>query len=244
MRGGSQSHRFTMILSHKHRFIFLKTAKTGGTSTELALSPVCGPDDILAPLSRPEERKRKESPARNYALGIGKLGIRLPGEFRHHFPQVYGYYNHMPAGQVRRLAGEDAWRDYFKFTIERNPWDRQVSFYFWRTRHSKPQPDFRTFLMSPRHRGKAFRSARMKNWLTYTIDDRIAVDRVIRYEDLEDGLATVCAELGIAEPVSLPGAKGHTRKDVRHYRDFYDDETRDLIATWYAREIEAFGFTF
>ena len=84
----------------------------------------------------------------------------------------------------------------------------------------------------------------MKNWLTYTIDDRIAVDRVIRYENLESELAEVCADLGIEEAVTLPGAKGHTRKDVRHYRDFYDDETRELMAKWYAKEIDAFGFEF
>jgi hypothetical protein len=233
-----------MILSHKYRFIFLKTAKTGGTSTELALSPVCGPDDILAPLSRPEEKKRKGSPARNYALGIGKLGIRLPGEFRHHFAQFYGYYNHMPAWQVRRMAGEEVWNRSFRFTIERNPWDRQVSFYYWRTRHSKPQPDFRTFLLSRRHRGKAFRGARMKNWWTYTINDEIVVDRVIRYENLEAELEEVCRHLGIVEPVKLAGAKTHTRRDIRPYRDFYDDETRELVAGWYAKEIEAFGYEF
>jgi Sulfotransferase family len=233
-----------MILSHKHRFIFLKTAKTGGTSTELALSPICGPDDILAPLSRPEEKKRRKSPARNYALGIGRLGIPLPGEIRHHFPEICGYYNHMPARQVRRMVGEDTWNRYFKFTIERNPWDRQVSFYFWRTRHSHPRPDFKTFLTSPWHRGKMLRSARMKNWWTYTIDDRIAVDHVIRYENLEAELGEICRKLGIRKVVALPAAKGHTRTDPRHYRELYDDETRDMVAGWYAREIEAFGWEF
>ncbi|MCP4384096.1 MAG: sulfotransferase family protein [Hyphomicrobiales bacterium] len=233
-----------MILSRKHRFIFLRTAKTGGTSTELALSPACGPDDILAPLSKKEERKRRKSPARNYALGLGRLGVRLPGEFRHHFPQYYGYYNHMPATQIRRMAGEETWNDFYKFTIERNPWDRQVSFYFWRTRKSKPQPDFRTFLLSRWHRGKAFRSARMKNWWTYTIDDKVVVDRVIRYERLAEELAEVCSEIGITDPVRLPTAKGHTRADRRHYRDYYDDETRDLVAGWYKREIETFGWAF
>ncbi|WP_421726024.1 sulfotransferase family 2 domain-containing protein [Bauldia sp.] len=233
-----------MILSRKYRFIFLRTAKTGSTSTELALSPACGPDDILAPLSRKEERKRKLSPARNYALGIGHFGIKLPGEFRHHFPQFYGYYNHMPARQIRRLAGDDVWNDFYKFTIERNPWDRQVSFYFWRTRKSKPQPDFRSFMLSRRHSGKAFRSARMKNWWTYTINDEIVVDRVIRYENLDAELQAIRSELGIAEPVTLPSAKSHTRKDRRPYRDYYDEETRALVADWYKREIDAFGWTF
>jgi len=40
-----------MIISHEHKFIFLKTRKTAGTSIELALSHLCGPDDIVTPMS-------------------------------------------------------------------------------------------------------------------------------------------------------------------------------------------------
>jgi len=40
-----------MILSHKHKFIFLKTKKTASTSLEIALSKICGKDDIVTPVS-------------------------------------------------------------------------------------------------------------------------------------------------------------------------------------------------
>jgi hypothetical protein len=36
-----------LIISHRHRFIFLKTRKTAGTSVEIALSRFCGPDDVI-----------------------------------------------------------------------------------------------------------------------------------------------------------------------------------------------------
>jgi hypothetical protein len=47
-----------MIVSHEHKFIYLKTKKTAGTSIELALSRLCGPDDIITPLTKIDEALR------------------------------------------------------------------------------------------------------------------------------------------------------------------------------------------
>lgn len=49
-----------MIISHEHKFIFLKTAKTAGTSIEIALSKFCGSDDVITKIARPDQRIRSE----------------------------------------------------------------------------------------------------------------------------------------------------------------------------------------
>ena len=81
-----------MILSHKHRFISLKTQKTGGTSVELALRELCGTEDIVAPLPL-EDRDSEEALAQNYEFrcrsgadggGSGWLSASSPiGSARH-----------------------------------------------------------------------------------------------------------------------------------------------------------------
>ena len=54
-----------MIVSHSHRFIFIKTRKVAGTSVELFLSQFCGEEDIVTTLG-PDEKLREGMGARNY----------------------------------------------------------------------------------------------------------------------------------------------------------------------------------
>ena len=50
-----------MIISHKHKFIFVKTRKTAGTSIEIGLSKFCGPEDIITPLAPRDNKMRDEA---------------------------------------------------------------------------------------------------------------------------------------------------------------------------------------
>lgn len=66
-----------MILSHDWRFLFLKTRKTAGTSVEIALSRICGPLDVITPISPADQAQRNKDSGtlpRNYLLG----GIPAP----------------------------------------------------------------------------------------------------------------------------------------------------------------------
>ena len=186
-----------------------------------------------------EEHLRPGRGAKNYVV---PWSMRTPyGRFRTALgsrkAKYLGYHNHIAAADIRVLAGDAVWDDYFKFAVERNPWDRQVSHYHWELRKKADPPSFETFLRTPSLK------PRMSNWEIYAIGDRIAVDRVIRFDKLKEGLAEVAEELGIAPLPELGQAKGDTRQK-RDYRDYYSDETRALVARWYEREIDAFGFTF
>lgn len=225
-----------MIVSHKHKFIFLKTAKAAGTSIETALAPRCGPADIIASSGRARPFDR------NQHRGLGRLGIHLPGGIARHVPQLSGFYSHMPGRQVRAMVGEEVWTSYFKFTTDRNPWDRQVSHYFYRHHRKSPDIDFETYLTSRRY--QALHAVRVDNWDIFAIDGKIAVDQVIRFEDLAQGFAAICRQLGIGDDVALPKINVGPRKGRGHYRQYYSERTRAIVGEWYAEEIAAVGYEF
>lgn len=231
-----------MILSHEHKFIYIKTYKTGSTSVEAALSGVCGPKDVITQASE-ELREVRQKPAQNYRLDHPDVPSRplwrrlLLRPERHYHPTI-GYFEHMPASRVRRYVGEDIWRSYFKFSFERNPWDRQVSWYHYKTKSKgeRTRPSFEAF-------NNDRRRAWVENWDLYTIDGNVVMDFVGRYESLRADFETVLSRIGLTGQVELPRTNVSTRREGS-YRVYYTDVSRELMAAWYAPEIGEFGYQF
>lgn len=231
-----------MILSHEHKFIYVKTYKTGSTSVEAALSGVCGPHDVITEASE-QLRGVRQTPAQNYRIDHPEKPARplwktlLGRPERHYHPSV-GYYEHMPASRIRTYAGDDIWRRYFKFSFERNPWDRQVSWYNYKTKSkaAAARPSFEAFNADRR---RAF----VENWSLYTSDNAICLDFVGRYETLDADFKRVLSAVGLTGEVEL-GRTNVSANRSSTYRDHYTDATRATIAEWYAPEISHFGYTF
>ena len=228
-----------MLISHQHRFIFLKTSKTAGTSVEIALSKFLGPKDVITPIQPREDEEIRE-----------KLGYRSPQNyqwtFRSHPRARMGalfsrkqpqFYNHIPASEVRPLLPDEVWNGYYKFCFERNPWDRFISYYFFKYR-TEPRPSFL----------EAIEAGALKELLNtsrgiYRMDGKIVVDHVARYENLEAELAEVCRKVGIPEKPSLPRVKSSFRPKV-HYRELLGENEREQIRAVFREEIETFGYKF
>jgi hypothetical protein len=228
-----------MILSHKYRFIFLKTAKTAGTSVEIALSQFLGDRDIITPISDADERIRRQLGYRgpqNFRIPLSRLAerdnIRRLLTLRR--PQ---FYNHISATEVRSLIGETIWNDYFKFCIERNPCDRVISLYYW-CHKSEPRPTLSEFI--DQHQ---INTLTQRGIDLYTgTDGDVTVDHVVRYENLQDELEQIRLKLGIPGPLNLPRAKSAHRTDRRHFSEVLDDASRKKVATRFHREIRMFGY--
>src|SRR4051794_10259239 len=182
-----------MIVSHKCRFIFVKTLKTAGTSLEVFLSQHCGPDDVVTPI--------------------------LPHVEPHRPRNHDGFFNHMPAAVIRERVGPKVWETYFKFCVERNPWDKTLSYYHMMNARQGGGLTFDHFLRQddlPINHPKYTEPAD---------PGRVIVDRVLSYERLADELGGVFDRLGIPFDGSLGvRAKSEYRTDRRPYREVYTPE--------------------
>ena len=207
-----------MIASHAHRFVFVKTRKTAGTSLEIALSRHCGPDDIVTRISPADEELRAAAggvPPQNDATSPSS-------------------YAHMGARRVIRVIGRETWDSYFTFAVERNPFDVVAS--SWRYSARKPSftKTFAEFVRTPRRLDRLALNERL-----YRMGGEVVVDRVYRYEELPAAVADISSRLGL--DLDLPHAK---QGSGPHYRELYGPGDAEIVAARFARTIREFGYEF
>ncbi|PAW60810.1 MAG: hypothetical protein B9S37_07620 [Verrucomicrobiia bacterium Tous-C3TDCM] len=230
-----------MIISHRYKFIFIKTHKTAGSSMESALAPLCGPEDIITPM----ESNRLTDIPKNYHANnvIGKVYAqsKLFRKCINRHSNFLGkwYYEHMPAVRVRQLIGEEIWNSYKKICFERNPWAKVVSYYNWKKNgQSRKMPSFEEYVMKKSHRLPM--DARL-----YFDGVNCIVDEVFDYEGFEITFHHLCEKLGIPFTQSMPREKtGVKQEKLGGYQDYYNDETREQITRLFSREIELMGYKF
>jgi hypothetical protein len=178
-------------------------------------------------------------------------------------PQMAGYEprndkswrSHSNSINIKRRMPSGVWSTYFKFTFERNPWDRVVSNFWFRGRGRGRGRGRRSIAIRKRIREDPI--ATFSDWLRkfdfsinrliYTDEHRnILVDFVGRYERLQEDFSIACDKIGLTGVQELPFLKAGYRKDKRHYSEYYKDDPEliDIIATEYEWEIKTFGYEF
>ena len=231
-----------MIISHRHKFIFIKTIKTAGTSIEVFLSQYCGPEDILTPITPPvaSHSPRNYGGFFNLVTELTASHMREPG-----YPSRLGvmrrfltqrkYFNHMPAVSVRALLPQHIWDGYFKFSVERNPLEKALSFY-----------NMQLYRNLVADKDDFFRQNRLpSDWERYGAPHSGPImDRILRYENLNDELGEVFQDLGIPYSGSLETrAKGNYRAKRETYQMTFNDRQRAILEKRYAKECAHFGYS-
>ena len=144
----------------------------------------------------------------------------------------------------------------FKFTFVRNPWARILSTYndkvFKQWSDTYPEEDHRWRIK----KYKPFAGEDFKYFInnfdvnidrhTMTQESLFPVniiDYIGKFENLQQDFDTVCNKIGL-DPQPLPHKNSSKPSNYKHYTEYYDDETRQIVARKYAKDIECFGYKF
>ena len=217
-----------MIVSHKHKYIYLKTPKTAGTSIEIALRPFCGNRDIVTPLTYPNQRW---DDADYDSCGWNCASVR----------------EHSKKPEVVKVIGQETWNKYFTFAGVRNPWDAEASLYWWTVNAVIPSNNYKVV---PRgieeflqwHVNRGYGGSLFNKGFIFD-GGGFAVDDFIRYERLDEDCRRIFAKIGLPF-TGLSRTKSKTRPVGMHYSEIYTDVSRRMVEEIYADTIQAFGYEF
>ncbi|ELR97924.1 sulfotransferase family 2 domain-containing protein [Gloeocapsa sp. PCC 73106] len=146
-------------------------------------------------------------------------------------------------------------KEYFKFTFVRNPWDRLVSSYnYFKKRdiqdeHKKIVESFDNFdgfvsaLEDIQLAKKIFKLSHFRPQYQFVCDLRhnLLVDYIGYFETLEQDFEQIVIKLNRPE-LKLPHL--NSSKEGLDYRDFYTEKTQKILAALYSEDIELFGYNF
>jgi len=159
-------------------------------------------------------------------------------------------YESFSGQKLKNKIQENTWLHSYKFTFVRNPFDRAVS--SWKFGGWKPRYAWKCSFAEFAKRISSWDLENSKKWnerswhccsqYTHLIneDGSLLVDFIGRFETLQQDFNIICDKIGIPRK-ELPH-KNKTKH--KHYTEYYDDETRQIVAEKYAKDIEYFGYEF
>jgi hypothetical protein len=208
--------------------VFVHIPKTAGTSIEQVLYP---------PLSR----------KRVVISGMSDTNLFAGWNEEHKI-----WMQHATMQQINDLYEKDV-SEYFKFSFVRNPYERAISDWKFLRRKSHKKWRSKTFLKYLNREGyfkrilsnRKDKSTRIDHTypqydFIYDDNGKCLVDFIGKTENLQEDFNIICDKLGIPRQ-KLPHEKKGKHK---HYTEYYDDESREIVAEKYAKDIEYFGYEF
>ena len=220
------------MISHKHKFLSIRIPKTASTSVTTVLKPyfdIQGTDD-----------------------------------------RETAYYFHAKAELVKDHFDSENWNfnSYFKFAFVRNPFERQVSLWEYAKKvviDYLENTDADKILNDANFKDKMqiIKYENFQNWVIKSKehfnqrplpdgwtpqcryickdwDKALLVDFIGKTENIQQDFNTICDKIGIQKQ-KLPhkNASNH-----RHYTEYYNEETRQIVENHYAKDLEYFGYEF
>jgi hypothetical protein len=247
-----------MIFSLRNKLLFIKGRKVGGTSLEMALSSICGDDDIITPITPVDERERYELTGRmaqnfgieseRYLAYVETIQDDRTKKWLTAKTPAGKYYNHMPLREIVLSLG--AIPDDFRIIcVERSPYYKAMSLANWTSN-------------SAAYRGTGAIANVEVEGIRAKIDQLLDNDQirkvynrnlyidaenrlrpeVLRFENLGAEYQRLMQGMGVAQPVALPHAKKGLESERFDVAACLRKDQIEKINRIFEQEFEDFGY--
>jgi hypothetical protein len=207
-----------MLISHKHKFIFIAIPKTATHAIRFALRPQMGEND----LEQVSLFQNKKLPYE----GISNLD-----------------HGHIKCTEIMPILGDTIWNTYFKFAIVRNPFDRFISYVAFIHRNNpqfkiNPSPFlYNAIINKQTHKHILFKP---QTDFIYNEKGKLMIDYVGRYENLQESYNYIANRLGIPSH-TLEVVNTSIRNS---YIDYFDEELKKFVLNFYRSDLENFNYLY
>ena len=219
-----------MLISFKKKFIFFKNIKAASTSLFTFFSQFCVPYKI---------KKSNQFKTPEFSL-MGNYNTGIVG---------YEKKRSCEAEKIIKITNninKNIWKEYFKFTSIRNPWDKMVSCYFYFKNEKRKEEKTKNFIDFIEWRYEKYLNE--GSMISYTIKKEFICDYHIRYENFKNDLKHVfnILNINLSKFEYFPEINKNIqyKKEKKDYRKFYNNYTRDLVEKIYKNKIDYFKYEF
>lgn len=218
-----------MLISHSHKFIFIKTKKTAGSTIEsIIVNNFFDREQDVCTGSKIDGTPRIN------------IGLKRAGE-----PDGHKAWSH-----IMPMLNEEQRKEYFRFTVERNPWEKMVSEFYWK---QSTDPELNVY-NDDCDNFEVFMSKKLGtiyippiDWSLYSNGMNVVVDKIIQFRSLKTELIELFNEqfnLPLTEEiVESTRMKSGFRK--KHYTELYRNrDLVDKVSRLFHKEIKYFKYEF
>lgn len=207
-----------MVISKKHKFIFIHIPKNAGTSMASSLSSIT------------KEKK-------HWAVSESTKHQNLRDLI----------FTRKNANLYNKVFNDCNFLDYYKFAIVRNPYDRMISLYNYLRKYEVRKEihtvkDFEAFInLLKQDDSWVSKLHSTKLQLSYIVDsnNNIAVDYIGRFEELDKSIKDINKKLLIDIRLKKLNHSSSNSFDLNKY---YNETTRQIVNERFLKDFETFNY--
>ena len=212
----------SLVISKKNKLIFFHIPKNAGTSVSNLLLK---DENFYYPWVILSKILRKFKKTDNFF-------------FDNFQKKIYLFTSHETVKTIEKKISSEIYDNFFKFAVVRNPYSRFVSRYnYMKLTNTLKELNFPEFLK--KHVELSLIADQQYKFLLNK-NGKIGVNKIIRFENINEEMT----ELSKANNLKLSKLRKLNISTAENYKDYYDADTKKIVADFCKEDLEFFNYSF